>query len=190
MSDAARAARRLLRTRGAVAAAITAAGLGAVTVAQALLNALITTIGLPPEILGQYSWLSYFGYGFLTSVVPFVIGFFLSLWLVGPIAEALGVGHVIARSVLATGIGATLVFVVRAIANVVTSLTLDGEVFANSFPGVSIVPGIPTLLGDALTAGLVQYVALLPLGVLAGLLLWLWRRANPAAFHIEGLVDV
>lgn len=189
MSDAARAARRLLRTRGALAAAITAAGLGAVLLVQTVVGAAITAFGVPPEVLGNY-WPSLLGYGFVTTVVPLVVGFFLSLWLVGPIADALGVGHVIARSVLATGIGATLVVVIRGIANVVTAVTVDGGFFGNSFPEVVIEPGIPALLGEALSAGLLQFVSVLPLGVLAGLLLWLWRRANPAAFHIEGLVDV
>jgi hypothetical protein len=182
--------KRMLRTRGALAAAVTAVGLGVFIVIKDLALNAVSLFGIPPEQLGDYSWLNYFGLGVLTSVVPFVIGFFLSLWVVAPVAEALGLGHVISRSALAVGIGSTLAFIVRAIANIVSSITFDRPFLADSFPELGFGPGIPDLLGQALQGGLVLFISLLPLGVLAGILLWHWRTAHPPEYHVEGLVDV
>jgi hypothetical protein len=182
--------KRILRTRGALAPAVTAVGLGLLIIVTDLIVNAISLIGIPSDQFGPSSWLRYLGLGLLVTVTPFVIGFFLSLWVVAPIAEALGLAHVITRSVLAVGIGATLAFVVRAIVNVVSSFTLDRPLLADSFPELGFGPGIPNLLGQALQGGLIQFVTLLPLGVLAGILLWHWRRARPPEYHVEGILDV
>lgn len=183
---------RLARTRGALAALVTSLGVAAFIVVKDLVTIGLSLIGLPAEYVGDTgtAWLSYFGYGFLTMVVPFLLGFFLSLWIVAPVAEPLGLGHVIARSVLAVGIGSTLAFIVRSIADIIGSVSVGGSLFGNSFPGIDFGPGIPVHLGAALQGSLVQFVAVLPLGILAGILLWHWRRAHPPEYHVEGLVDV
>ncbi|HPG76824.1 MAG TPA: hypothetical protein PLU61_11645, partial [Rhodoglobus sp.] len=93
--------KRMLRTRGALVAAITALAVGLALVAGHLL---LTVIALEP--------FDRTGYVLLTSVLPFTVGYFLALWVVAPITEQLGIGHVITRAILATGIGATLWFVV------------------------------------------------------------------------------
>ncbi len=190
VSTAEKTLKRMLRTRGALAAAVTTGGVAAYIVAKDLVSAAVTTISIPPEYLGDYTWFAYFGYGFLASVVPFLVGFFLSLWVVAPVAEALGLGHVIARSILAVGIGSTLAFVIRAIADIIGSITIEGFLFANSFPGVGFGSGIPFYLGSSLQGAVTLFVTVLPLGVLAGILLWHWRKANPPSFHVEGLIDV
>lgn len=183
------AVRRMLRTRGTTAAAVTALAVATWMIVVDVLTNLVSIIGIPPEQLAGFSPV-WFGYGFLTGVLPFVIGFFLSLWIVGPIAEALGLGHVITRAVLAAGIGATLAFVVRAVANILTSIAFDRPLLSGSFPLVDFGMGIPGLLGEALKAALVLFITMLPVAVLACVLLWHWRKANPPAFHVEGLIDV
>ncbi|MEQ1737672.1 MAG: hypothetical protein ABL886_14860, partial [Rhodoglobus sp.] len=112
----------------------------------------------------------------VVSVLPFTVGYFLALWLVAPITEALGVGHTVTRAILATGIGATLWFVV---------LGVLGVLRVASTPDL-----IGTQLGLALMEALTGLVVLLPLGVLGGVFQWVWRGANPAPHHIEGLIDV
>ena len=87
-------------------------------------------------------------------------------------------------------IGATLAFIVRAIANVVTSIAFDRPLLSNSFPLVDFGAGIPALLGDALKGSIILFITVLPLAILAGVLLWHWRKANPPQFHVEGLIDV
>ena len=183
---------RLARTRGALAAFVTALGVAGYLVVKDVLSTALSLVGLPAEYVGENGpvWLTYVGYGFLTMVVPFILGYFLSLWIVAPLAEPLGLGHVIARSVLAVGIGSTLAFVVRSTAEVIGSVSVGGSLFGNSFPGIDFGPGIPFHLGVALQGTVVQFLAVLPLGVLAGILLWHWRRAHPPEYHVEGLVDV
>ena len=124
------------------------------------------------------------------GAVPFGIGFFLSLWLVAPIAEELRVGHVITRAVLATGIGATVAFIVYAVFALLGALTFTGALFANSFP-VPAFDGATAAgaLADALTGALLTLVKLLPLGVLAGVLLWLWRKDHPPRHPLSGFID-
>jgi len=166
--------KRMLRTRGAVVAGITALAVGLALLAGRALMLLIA----------EDSFAS-FGFMVLTGIVPFTVGYFLGLWLVAPVTEQLGIGHVITRSVLATGIGATLWFVVLGLTGVALWLTsfhiLDPS---------AVLGEVSAQLGYALRESLTALVILLPLGVLGGVLLWLWRTANPAEHHIEGLIDV
>ncbi len=156
-------------------AAITALAVGLTLVAGHLL---LTVIALEPFDRA--------GYVLLTSVLPFTIGYFLALWVVAPITEQLGIGHVVTRAILATGIGATLWFVVLGLTGVVTAVTATSDVL-----GIAASPGlIGAQLGYALQQALTGLVVLLPLGVLGGVLQWVWRTVHPAPHHIEGLIDV
>ena len=120
------------------------------------------------------------------AILPFTVGYFLALWVVAPITEQLGIGHVVTRAVLATGIGATLWFVVLGLTGVVTAVSATSDVL-----GIAASPGlIGAQLGYALQQALTGLVVLLPLGVLGGVLQWVWRTAHPAPHHIEGLIDV
>ncbi|HOT33717.1 MAG TPA: hypothetical protein PLW15_04615, partial [Rhodoglobus sp.] len=118
--------KRMLRTRGALVAAITALAVGLTLVAGHLL---LTVIAMEPFDRA--------GYVLLTSVLPFTIGYFLALWVVAPITEQLGIGHVITRAVLATGIGATLWFVVLGLTGVVTAVSATSDVL-----GIAASPGL------------------------------------------------
>lgn len=180
---------QLLRRRGALAALVTAAAVAVILVGQSLLREGTGFLLLPltftpsPDVqmsMSRIDWLP----TYLAVYLPFAIGFFLSLWLVAPMAEELRIGHVITRAILATGIGATLVFVVGSVLGIIASLS-----------GLPIIPSqgeapIPQQLGYALYSALSLLITLLPLGVLAGVLLWHWRRTHPVDYAIEGLIDV
>jgi len=160
--------KRMLRTRGALVAAVTALAVGLTLLAGRLLLALVQLLEPPTATFGLA----------LATILPFTIGYFLALWVIAPITHELRVGHVITRSVLATGVGATLWFV---------SLGLIGtiEIVSIGAPG-EIAPQ----LGHALASALTALITLLPLGVLGGVLQWVWRTAHPSGHHIEGLIDV
>lgn len=167
--------KRMLRTRGAVVAGITALAVGLAFLAG---RALLLVIALEP--------FAGFGFAILTSILPFTVGYFFGLWAVAPITEELRIGHVITRAVLATGIGATVWFVVLGLTGVLSAIASTQDVLG--------IAASPLLLGGqlgfALHEALSGLVVLAPLGVLGGVLLWLWRAANPADHHIEGLIDV
>lgn len=179
--------RRMLRTRGAAAAGVTALAVGlALAVGQLLLQLI--------SLIAPYSYFGWFSYyplpifadaalvtSLLVGVLPFTLGYFLSLWVIAPITGELRVGHVITRAILATGIGSTMTFIALGLAgSVIASLTDAGGASA---------PLVATQLGYALQTALGAFVTLVPLGVLAGVFLWLWRAAHPAPHHIGGLID-
>lgn len=183
----------LVRRRGAMPALVTALGVAAFMVAAVFVQNLVMLLGIigqelefdvPGMLLGG------FGDWVLLTALPFGLGFFVALWLVAPIAEVLELRHVIARSVLAVGIGATLVFLVRSIVGIVRVVAFDRPIFSNSFPQLDFVGSVPSILLSSLQGSIVQFVTLLPLGVLAGVLLWLWRQKHPAEYEIAGLIDV
>ncbi|MCY7300106.1 MAG: hypothetical protein LH616_12950 [Ilumatobacteraceae bacterium] len=183
--------RRMLATRGAVVAAVAACGVGLALLAGRLMLGFISLVGLESvEYSGSYEAIPFagvgFGFGILTSILPFTVGYFLGLWVVAPITEQLRIGHVIARAVLATGIGATLWFVVLALVGVISAIGSTPEIL-----GIAASPSlIAGQLGYALQEALTGFIILLPLGALGGVFLWLWRSAHPAPHHIEGFIDV
>ena len=100
--------KKMLRKHGALVSAVTALALMVFLIVQKTLAALISWVGILPYLSseqGSYQ-LSPFGPALWPTVVlavAFGLGFFVSLWLVVPIAEELRVGHVVTRAVLATG---------------------------------------------------------------------------------------
>jgi hypothetical protein len=176
--------KRMLRTRGALAAVVTALSVGAALVAGQVLMILISLIPVGTSGLVDLQVVSPFA-GFdrrlLLTVLPFTIGYFLGLWVIAPITEQLRIGHVITRAVLATGVGSTVHFLV--IAAVESAGALAG-------PPSLAMENIQISLGIALQQALTGLIVLLPLGVLGGVLLWVRRTAKPSEHHIEGLIDV
>ena len=183
--------KQIVNRHGAFVSAVTAACVGAAILLQNILQGMVTWIAYIPQAdVAQLHW---FGdvipNAFLTAL-PFAVGFFLSLWLLAPIAEELRVPHVVTRSVLATGIGVTLFFVVQAIRALVSAVNGGGPWFGNSmvwpsFDGGSAVSG----LAGALSGSILFFIAILPLGILAGVLLWLWRKDHPPKRPLSGLID-
>jgi hypothetical protein len=195
-SSATKSMKQMLRTRGVAVAAVTAGAVGAWLFLQNLLRNIInlitisTTSDLYEVDYGAYIWADFLS-NLIVFVLPITLGIFLSLWLVAPISEVLGIGHVITRSVLAVGIGSTLYFVFQTVADIIGAIAFDRPLFSNSFPGVVYDgPRIVFAITQALQSALVTFVSLLPLVVLAGVLLWHWRKANPPEFHVQGLIDV
>jgi len=179
--------KQILRRHGAFVCAVTALLVAATILLQGIIQGLI---GLAS--VGQFGpgfALVTVGYG-LRTALPFAIGFFLSLWIIAPIAEELRVGHVISRAILATGIGATVLFIVLAVLAIIDAFVVEGPLFGQSFPLRSFDFGLAVQgLDRALTSTLVGFVGLLPLGVLAGVLLWQWRKGHPPRHPLPGLID-
>jgi hypothetical protein len=186
--------KRMLRTRGAVVAGVTALAVGLTLVVgdalQRLVSGIPITTGLfDVESLG-FAPFADFGSVHLVNTLPFVVGYFLALWLVAPITEELRVGHVVTRAILATGIGVTMLFVVGTVFRVAIALSAPPQ--SSFLTGAPLTT--PETLGlqvaNALQSALTALIVLLPLGVLGGVLQWVWRTAHPAEHHIEGLIDV
>jgi ABC-type phosphate transport system permease subunit len=123
------------------------------------------------------------------TVLPLVVGFFLSIWLLAPIASELRLFHVIMRSVLATGVGMTLSFIATAIVSSLRALSFDGGLFGASFPTPFIEGGVAAVLAQSLASSLSGLVAVLPLGILAGVLAWVWLTAHPPKHQVSGMLD-
>ena len=188
--------KKLLRRHGALVSAVTALALTAFLFVQETLSALISWVGVLPYLSAEQgsAALSPFGLAFwptLALAVAFGIGYFVSLWLVAPIAEELRVGHVITRAVLATGIASTLVFIVFAITGLIGAFSPSGGSLAGfEFPWPRFSGDNAALaLGRALQTGLQTLIGMLPLGVLAGVLLWLWRKDHPPKHPLSGYID-
>jgi hypothetical protein len=183
--------KQIVNRHGAFVSAATATCVGAVILLQKILQGVVTWFAYVPQAnVGQPYW---FGdvipNAFLTAL-PFAVGFFLSLWLLAPIAEELRVPHVITRSVLATGIGATLLFIVQAVRSLIMAVSGGGPWFGNSMVWPSFDGGFAVSgLAGALSGSILFFLAILPLGILAGVLLWLWRKDHPPKRPLSGLID-
>lgn len=164
--------KRMLRTRGALVAAVTALAVGLTILVGRVLLALVRLLEPPTATTPIVAWFA------LATILPFTVGYFLALWVIAPITHELRVGHVITRSMLATGVGATLWFVTLGLIGAITMMSIGA-------PG-EIAPQLGYALASALTA----LITLLPLGVLGGVLQWVWRTGHPSEHHIEGLIDV
>ncbi|MGV8969101.1 MAG: hypothetical protein ACOH1J_01485 [Microbacteriaceae bacterium] len=112
-----------------------------------------------------------------TSVLPFALGVYFSLWIVAPIAAGLTLRLVVIRSIVAASVGAALVAVVRVIAGAVRGIENMTSVFGQAFPWSTIdIAELQFQAGSILTGALFQLLEIAPLVVLAGVLLWLWMR--------------
>ena len=179
--------KQVLRRHGAFVSAVTALLLAAAILVQALLQALIALVAALQAPSGQIVATA-LGYGLLTAI-PFAVGYFISLWIIAPIAEELRVGHVITRAILATGVGATVLFIVLAVLAITGAFEIRGPLFGNSLGGFFDLGTAASGLGRALASALGTLVAQLPLGVLAGVLLWVWRKSHPPRHPLSGLID-
>lgn len=173
------------RRPGVLPAAVTAAGVAAAIIAQNIVTDIVGLITYAPY-LGSEAWGFSLGYT-LALALPIATGMFLSLWLVAPIAGELTIGPVITRAILALGIGVSLFFIVQCVGAIADAVTVRGSILTwmPYFDGATAVSG----LGGALTGALRTLVTMLPLGVLAGILLWNWRKSHPSRRPLSGLID-
>lgn len=184
--------KQLVKRHGAFVSMVAAGSVGVVILLQQFLEALVTWITYMPVVAAQGQVYTLGGVlpGALVTALPFAVGFFLSLWLVAPIAEELRLPHVVTRAVLATGIGATVLFIVRALVALFSAFSGGGPWFGNSFGWPSFDGGFAVSgLSSALSGGIVFFLAVLPLGILAGVLLWMWRKDHPPKRPLSGLID-
>ena len=181
--------KKLVRRHGAGVAAVTAAGIAAYLVLAGLavdfVSFLVTASIYPDAGIFTPNLARTFLFAF-----AFALGYFVCLWVIAPIAAELRVGHVITRAFLATGVGATLVFVAYAILAVTSSFSFVGAIFGSTFPQVGFEGNAAMAgLGVALSTAFSALVAQLPLGVLGGVLLWLWRQEHAPKHPLSGLID-
>lgn len=180
----------LFGRRGVLAAAAAALiVLGTQVVLQLLSTLLhlgvIVTQGNQSELLSVSLW------GFVLGPLPFVIGVFLSLWLLAPVAAELHIAHVITRSLLAVAVGAVVVFLVHLSGGLLGQVSSsEGMVFGWAAAAFgSVVSTFGSALGNAVYGALGMAINLVPLSVLAGVLLWVWLRNHPAKHPVAGLID-
>ena len=177
--------KQLVNRHGAFVSAVTALSVFGVLMIQQVLQFAINAVSFPEMLQYGFSFVPY-----LIVAIPFAIGFFVSLWIIGPIAEELRIPHVITRAILATGVASTVVFIVLAVTGLFGSVYFDGYLFANSFHAPRFDGSVAVnALGRALTSAGLTFVTTLPLGVLAGVLLWLWRKDHPPKHPLSGLID-
>lgn len=181
--------KNLVRRHGAGAAAVTAAGVAAYLLVSGVavdFVAFLVAASIYPDA-GAFAPNLARAFLFAGS---FTIGYFLSLWILAPIAAELRVGHVITRAVLATGVGATIVFIVFGVLALLESFTFVEAVFGYSFPQVGFEGNRAVVgLSSALSTAFAAFMAQLPLGVLAGVMLWLWRKDHAPKHPLSGLID-
>lgn len=137
----------------------------------------------------KYQWIA-LGYSLLGYALPFAVGVFASLWIMAPVAAELRLAHVITRSVLAAGIGASLLLIVRAGVILIELAAEAGSFFGNSFPEISWERSVNGRgLGVALQQAIIAFAELSPVVVLAGILLWIWVQTHPARHAVSGMLD-
>lgn len=187
--------KKLVNRHGALVSAVTGALVGAAIVVLGVLQTLVQLLyTVVPGSTGLYDLVPLWS-GVLMRILlvalPFAVGYFVSLWIIAPIAEELRLPHVVTRAVLATGVAATVCFIVAGVVGVIASFWLDGSLYTQSLPsalGFS-AHNAANALWAALVGALTSFVANLPLGILAGVLLWLWRKDHPPRRPLSGLID-
>lgn len=186
--------KQLVNRHGAFVSAVTGALVGAAILVMGLLQNLINSAwalgsGLSPADLGLS--VPEMAGRVLILAVPFAVGIFLSLWIIAPIAEELRLPHVITRAILATGMGATIYFVVLAVLGLIGAFAINGNPYSQLV--VSLIgfdgAGAARAMGSAFATALSLFISTLPLGILAGVLLWLWRKDHPPRHPLSGLID-
>ena len=179
--------------RGALSAAIVTAVVLVALIAEQVLLGMVTLIqgasfGAAPGPLLQAAVMSVVSTaGF--STVPLAIGAFLSLLQVAPIGSDLRVGHVLARSTLAAGVGAMLALIVSSIGGVAQVMLRD-PALVFSRPESLLAQQVPFALGFAVVTALEAFLAALPLIALGALLLWIRLRGNDRDYRVEGMLDL
>jgi hypothetical protein len=171
-------------------ASVTALAILVSLVVQNLLLALIAQIGDEIAGGGKPSDVPFVLATTVLTSLPLVVGFFLSLWIIAPIAAELHVAHVMMRSVLAAGVGASLSFIIGAAVAAVSNFAMDGTLFGTAIPTPSYDgAGFVTDLGFLLEQSLSAFVSVTPIAVLAGVLLWIWLDRHPVRHAVSGIVD-
>ena len=173
-----------MQTRAQVAAVVGGAVLAYLIVQQVVFTVGYVT-GLPfDQVLKM---LSSTGGLMFSQYLPFSVGVFVSLWLIAPIAPIAAeasLAKTLKRSVLAAGIGAAVVVIVRTVIGSAGAFSGVGSFFANSFPTLPI-DSIAWAFGHGIQAGLASFVQVLPLVILVGVLAWMWLAKHPSRHEVS-----
>jgi hypothetical protein len=121
-----------------LAAAIVAGSVLVLAALRELIGAATTSlVGVGLGSIPPMWWESIWGgavVGIYAVHLPFALGVFASLWLIAPVAAELRLAHVVTRSVLAAGIGASLIVIVQTIRGSIGALSVVGPWFGHAFP--------------------------------------------------------
>lgn len=178
---------RLAKKRGRLPALVAALGLALLVLVQSLLLSLVAWIGgaLYERVsfgAASFEWgpwsFGYFSESLLKTTLPFVVGVFVCLWLVAPIAADLTLRFVLTRALLASAFGAIVVLIVSVVVDFVRMLGFGFDIrgFAHS-----------VIL--AISHAIEVFITMTPLVMFAAVLLWLWLREHPRDYEVLGLID-
>jgi len=180
---------KALKRPGALPAALTGLGVLAALLAINFVQGLFSALGLAATATIDQSYLGsiWFGQllGTLTGPLPFAIGYFLCLWQVAPIAPQLRLAHVVTRALLASLLGAPVIWIVAW----VTQLVSDVSSFAPEFQGGIVVGKLGPDALVALFRALAITAGYVPVAVLAAILLWGWLQRHPLDRPVHGTLD-
>ena len=189
---------RNLRRRGALPALLTALGLVLFVVAQLFLQTAISLIGVAqyPQTDGLYevdaaaTLFQGATLSSLTTALPFAFGFFVSLWIVAPISDELALRFVIARGILAGGVGLVLVVLTGLVLAFASTIEAGGtgSTLGYAFPwdrfGDYGTSALAVLVGS-----LSFFVVHLAHVILASVAVWHWLRTHERSHSVSGILD-
>lgn len=183
------------RTTAISAFAVALFVLGAQVILQLLSMLLTATVyasSAPGDFLFHLAFPSYL-FSVILSWLPFIVGVFLTLWLLVPIVSELHLGQALVRSLLALAGGTVAVFVAYLGAGLFSQVSSsEGMVFGWAAAVIgSMVSGLDSVLGYAAYNALGNALGLGPLTVLAGLLVWArLRERTTQGTHPAPTADV
>jgi len=183
---------RLTATRAnARTAAVAALLVAGVTIVQAILQSVAdalsilvyvaspVALGYPPgsDAVGSFAATTA---SLGLAVAPVALGVFLAFWLLVPLTAELHVGRVALRSLVASAVAAAVALAIGAVVAAVDAAATSGPLFGNAFPR----PDSSTLfqsLSMTVQSALYTFVAVTPVVILVGVVVWLWvARVSPA----------
>lgn len=178
--------------RGLLAAAVAAAAVFVVLLAQSLVSTISYTVSGALTGTLQTDYLAAVWSGIISSALvvetPLAIGVFLCLWIIAPIAAELRLAAVVARAGLATAVGGLLALLMAIIWNLNGAFSGVGSLFGNTFPALpydriwdAVVYGVQSGIG--------VFFLQVPLVVLVGVLLWLWLQRHIVAHTDSATLD-
>lgn len=182
----------LFGRRGVLAAAIVAGSVLVLAMFQELIGAVTSSVvGVGMGQVPPMWWESVWGGAAMQLYLlhlPFAIGVFASLWLIAPVAAELRLAHVVTRSILSAGIGASLVVIVQAMWGSIEELSIVGPWFGHAFPELPI-ESLGQSLVFAVQAGIRVFLFQCIAVMLGCSFLWMWLRDHPTRHPVSGMLD-
>jgi hypothetical protein len=170
-------------------AIVIAGGVGALVLVLTLIGTLLTSFsslfyGVFTNFNDGLSTTYYMFSGFVSTIftwiLPIAIGVFLSLKFFRPIAATTAIGVVLVRGLIATAAGAIVALVISLLWALVSSISLRGPLFGDSFPGITDSGSFPYSIVGTFFGLIQRAVEVTPVVLLVVVLGWLWLRRTPA----------